>query len=778
MLLWYSLSPDEAEPLQQVIDSFTALHTGVSVKAQAFSTTAQLNEQFISAASAGLGPDLVLAPSSSMPSLLAAHAIAPIDDQLDASIIARFNPAILAALQIDGKTYGLPQSLDTMGLFVNRKLVETPATDLPALLEQANSGTNVLVPTNFVDAYWGVRAFGGRLFDDDGRSVLDQGGFANWLAWLRDARNAPGMIQDSNRDVLRQQFMAGNAGYYIGYASELNQILAALAPSPVEDYPLPSGPVGQAGPLVTSSAFFFSSVSSENQRRLAGELAKFVTNAEQSSRLMRLARQVPANATLRINPRLYPNVASFVAQARNGVPKPTNPQFDTATRLGNEAYVRTLEGGESPAEVAFSVSNSINAANGFEVQSAPSYTCSNLGTMRLLVNLPDGPALNTLNGIVEKFQESCPLIIVETVAASSPQIKNAMTAPSSRHGPVVVSLVDRRQLADLLGASPGVFNLNSFISTEVLQRFAPIAVNAMLLNNNLYGLPLMMNVDTLYYNRDMVQTPAQTLDDFRTQAASGIPIALDTNFMTAFWGMRAFGAQPFASSGASILDQGGMAEWLNWLKESRDSFGIQLSYNSEALREQFTQGKTAYYVGGPGELSLLREAMGDSLQVTLLPSGPGGPAQPLVTVEGLSLRADATKAGQGVALSFMRFVTDLPSQKALMDEANILPSNGSVSTADNPFFSVFVKEAQTGYLLPSLPQSLTLLELGPGAYMGVLDEGREAADVVNELTNAINQANGIVVTPTPLPTATSEPTAESTPTAGNDAGTDADVGRP
>jgi maltose-binding protein MalE len=223
-----------------------------------------------------------------------------------------------------------------------------------------------------------------------------------------------------------------------------------------------------------------------------------------------------------------------------------------------------------------------------------------------------------------------------------------------------------------------------------------------------------------------------------------------------------------------------MADWLNWLKESRNSFGIQLSYNSEALREQFTQRKTAYYVGDAGELSRLRQVLGDSLQVTLLPSGPGGQAQPLVTVEGLALRADAAEAGQGVTLSFMRFATDLPSQKALMDEANILPTNGSVSTTDDPFLNVFVKQAQTGYLLPSLPQSLTLLQLGPGAYMDVLDEGREAAEVVGDLTNAINKANGIVVTPTPVPTATSAPTTsaptpESTPTAGSESSTGRDV---
>ena len=38
------------------------------------------------------------------------------------------------------------------------------------------------------------QAFGGELFDSDGRFVLDRGGFVNWLAWLKTARDLPGVL--------------------------------------------------------------------------------------------------------------------------------------------------------------------------------------------------------------------------------------------------------------------------------------------------------------------------------------------------------------------------------------------------------------------------------------------------------------------------------------------------------------------------------------------------------------------------------------------------------
>src|SRR4029079_8168052 len=113
-----------------------------------------------------------------------------------------------------------------------------------------------------------------------------------------------------------------------------------------------------------------------------------------------------------------------------------------------------------------------------------------------------------------------PLIIVETVTSSGQEINDEMTTSGSLHGATVVSLVDRRHLASLVGETRAALNLNAVINTAVLQRFSPIAIDAMRLNGSLYALPLTMDVDALYYNLDMVATPAQTLDDLRTEAAS------------------------------------------------------------------------------------------------------------------------------------------------------------------------------------------------------------------------------------------------------------------
>ncbi|HEX5691679.1 MAG TPA: extracellular solute-binding protein, partial [Roseiflexaceae bacterium] len=200
ILLWHAWGPQEADALNQVVNSFVEVHPAVTVKVQAFAGSAPLLEQFLNSSDSGLQADLLLGPAGWLTDLRTARAVSPLDESLSQEIIARYAPAILAALQVDGLTFGLPEALDTMAIYVNRRQVDTPATSLAGIQDLADTGVNILIPTNFYDAFWGIQAFGGRLFDEEQRAVLDRGGFANWLAWLRDARNAPGMILESNRE--------------------------------------------------------------------------------------------------------------------------------------------------------------------------------------------------------------------------------------------------------------------------------------------------------------------------------------------------------------------------------------------------------------------------------------------------------------------------------------------------------------------------------------------------------------------------------------------------
>lgn len=756
ILLWYYWSEVEGEALNQAISAFTNLHPDVVIKTQRFESRAEMETQYKSAVTAGLGPDVLILPVDDLLGLVGLNSIDPVDQYIDEDIRARYSDSVFELVRYNDQTYGFPLVLDTMALYYNNARVDAPINTLNGLVDQASRDTNVLLPTNFYDAVWGIHAFGGKLFNDEGMSILDEGGFANWLAWLSESRSAPGMIQDTNRDVLLQRFIAGEAGYYFGYARELNQIREALGPDHVGVLTLPAGPIAGASPFLSAEAFFFSTVSSDNQREIVAELAKFISNSEQSARLMRLANFVPANQRVRINARLNPIVATFAVQARAAVPRPVDTQFQHLLELGNEAYARALESDESPVDIALSLTNAVNEANGFPTQAEPSYACTDIGTIRLMTTWEDDAA-DALQQILERFKNVCPLIIVQVVPAESNDMRTALGDGAGQRA--TIALVDQPMLLHLTSDEPVITNLTPLVAADTLQRFWPSGLEAMRVQGNLFGLPLALDTNALYYNRDLVATPAQVVEDLRIQAAEGVPITLDTRFERAFWGVGAFGDRLFDDQYHIALGEG-FVFWLNWLKESRDSSGIKLTNDGDALLDAFLNRETAYYVGGPSELAQLQDALGPSLGVTTLPHGPAGSASPFVRASGFVVRTSVDENLTALVRQTVRFASDVESQALLMNEAHLIPANATVTYSDDSPFAVFTTQVQSGYVVPNTTAMVAVQRYGDSAYTAVLEEGRDAAEVVAELAARIDEANGIA--PPPEPTTTADAASETT----------------
>ncbi|NJN80832.1 MAG: extracellular solute-binding protein [Caldilineaceae bacterium] len=209
MLLWHTWQEQDAEVLTDVLAKFSELHPEVLLQEQAFPDRETMLEDYRKAVRAGLGPDLLLLssePDDWIRSLVLDDLIVPIDEFIDPERIERYIPAAVEMVRYDDQLYGLPQSVDTMVLYFTEDTVEKPPATLDELLVEANKGVPVYISIGFEDAYWGMSGYGGKLFDEEFRAILDQGGFANWLAWLANARSAPGLVMDSNRDVLRERF--------------------------------------------------------------------------------------------------------------------------------------------------------------------------------------------------------------------------------------------------------------------------------------------------------------------------------------------------------------------------------------------------------------------------------------------------------------------------------------------------------------------------------------------------------------------------------------------
>lgn len=753
VLIWHAYSGAEAEALTEMLDRFRNINPDVTIMQQGFASTAALQEEYSGAVATGLGPDVIVGPSSWIAPLARARLIAPLDGDVNDDVWQRYTSATMDTITYGEERYAVPLAFNTLALFYNRQVVSDTVSTTDGLEREAAAGQIVLMSTTFRDAYWGINAFGGQVFDDNGRVVLNQGGYANWLAWLANFRNYPGVILDNNRDALRNRFLQGDAAFYIGNASELAAITEGLGLENVGVSPLPAGPIANAQPLLEVTGFMFSPVSSTNQRRLALALTEFLSNSEQSGALMRRVRAVPANQRVRINPRLNPIVSSFATQARAAAPLLNTPEMETVLQLGGDAYLRVLDGGVPPAEAAVNITNQINEANGRETGELAQSACTNLGTVRLLHSW-EGEALDALERLIQRFRGVCPLIIVEAQYERPADIPARLAAWTPGINRAYTVLGNQDLLRALLGDEPLVRELSPYVSNELLQRFQPNAVDTMRVQRALYGLPLVLELDALYYSRQLVPGgPALTVDDLRAQAGQGAPIALDINFERAYWGVSAFGGRIFDGENRVILDQEGMADWLNWLRESRESFGMTLSSDSEALRSQFEAGQSAYYVGSSEDLPELISALGeDVLGVATLPAGPGGNGVPLLAAQGFFISQAGTDIQVALALDFIQYMTNADSQQFLAESVGFTPVNATLDMDESGPMGIFTEIARNAVATSNSRYMQPVWANGNEYYQRVLDEGADPQQAVRAVTDLINEVNGIAPLPTPEPT--------------------------
>lgn len=736
LLLWYPEVEVGVDAWPQVIARFHDLYPQVTVVAVPVAED-ELRRRYETGAEMGLGPDLMLAPSEWVRDLAERALIRPLPANvlLDAYLSTSIIP-----LRVGDELYGLPLFLNHNALYYNTDLVEQPAGTLNQLLAHAENGHFVAMPTTFTEAFWGIHAFGGAVFDEEGRVVLDAGGMVNWLAWLKNAQDSAGMILHQDKTALRQLFLDEEVAYYIGSPSELPLIREALGADRVEVAPLPAGPEGAAGPLMAVQGLLFNTYSSDAQFALALELARFLANTEQSTTFMREASYVPANARVRVDARIHPAVAGFSVQGRSAVALPNLPQTEQLFTLGNDLYRSVLAGVAQPSEAVLAFTNTINEQFGFSAVEAEQRMCPQ-GDILTLWHTWSGEAAETLAGIVATFEQSCPGVTVELAEVPAGEVVARLLDSDEPPALLLAHSTVGRELAEQAAVTP----LDTILSLELRQRFLPNALEALRFEQALYGLPLTLRLNTLYYNHELVSDPVSTIQELLIQAQAGRGVALPLTAIDTFWGMSAFSQPLIAEQGHFFPNVPGLVSWLEWLLSAQALPSVRLEMDHELLREAFITGEVAYYAGRADELPLLQQAMGaDVVRNTLLPAGPAGEARPLLFVDALFVPATSPEA-QADALLLATFLTNSTSQALMMAELNLAPANVNVPREELVSIETLERQAQDAPMLPAgfpLEEAVALVE---EMYNAVLVEGQPAAEAACNFVLTLNEAAGVPV---------------------------------
>jgi multiple sugar transport system substrate-binding protein len=196
---------------------------GVTVKRTGYDTTDLTNKALL-AAQQGNSPDVLIVDNPVVSTLAEAGVLTTTDDtKVDT---AGVEPNLLAAGQLDGKTYGIPIGANTLALYYNKKVLDAakvdPATvkdwaSLTAALEKVKAAgkkgiTFSAIGTEegsfqFLPWFWGSGASLTQLDSAPGVAALDL-----WTGWLKKGY-APNSVLNNTQTTSWQEFASGDFAF-------------------------------------------------------------------------------------------------------------------------------------------------------------------------------------------------------------------------------------------------------------------------------------------------------------------------------------------------------------------------------------------------------------------------------------------------------------------------------------------------------------------------------------------------------------------------------------
>jgi arabinogalactan oligomer/maltooligosaccharide transport system substrate-binding protein len=318
---------------QALAEAYNAAHPGVTIEVVKKKDVEELREDFQTAALAGSSPDLLWTVNDHAGPFTAADLIQPVDDLFD---LSQFVDSALAAVKLDGKTWGVPISNGNhLMLLYNKSLIKEAPADTDALIaagkELMAGGDTIPLVFNQTEPFWLVPwlgGFGGAVFADDGVTpTLDTPAMVNTLQFLHGIKFDDKIIpEESDYDGADTLFKEGKAAMIINgdwslasYAETLGDNLGvARIPkvSATGEWPKP----------YTAGVYFMIPTGLEGAKLEAvKDFIGFVTDKENQLKMVKDLKRLPALKAALDDPLITedPILKGSADQMTVGTPMPT-----------------------------------------------------------------------------------------------------------------------------------------------------------------------------------------------------------------------------------------------------------------------------------------------------------------------------------------------------------------------------------------------------------------------------------------------------------------------
>jgi len=218
-------------------------------------------------------------------------------------------------------------------------------------------------------------------------------------------------------------------------------------------------------------------------------------------------------------------------------------------------------------------------------------------------------------------------------------------------------------------------------------------IEAMVVDESIYGIPESSVVVALYYNKSLIESPPRNTEELLQLVQEGKIIANVLSAYYLFGWSGGFGGRLLDDGGNCIADKEGWVEAMQYLVDLKQAGGI-FEPNYETAEAFFLREDAAMFVNGPWSYPKYKQSLGDNLGVVPLPSGPAGPATPLIGADGFYINPNSQNVEAAFELAL--FLTNQESSQSFAEFAGHVPVRLDV-TSNDPHINTFMESSAFGY---------------------------------------------------------------------------------
>lgn len=287
-----------------------------------------------------------------------------------------------------------------------------------------------------------------------------------------------------------------------------------------------------------------------------------------------------------------------------------------------------------------------------------------------------------------------------------------------------------------------------------VENFLPAAVDAFTYDGELYGMPYSAESVGFFRNPELVPDAPETWDDVRVYsedlvAAGTAPygyVIQENDPFHLFPLMTAFGGYVFGfEEGVGYdpqdvgIDSEGAIAALEWLDSMVEDGLTPDGLDYDSMHALFESGEAAMMVTGPWAVERI-VASGVPFEITKIPAGPAGPAQPFLSVQGFMV-SSFSEDPQLAQIFLNEFVATDDVMLALYEGEPRPPAWMPImEQIEDPYLAAFSESAANGLAMPAIPEMSAVWTAWGNAQQLVIQQQVEPADAMTDAAEQIRAA--------------------------------------